>query len=244
MHSAAGTSAADEYDRARVRRRRRSRRGVTWGLVGVALAAAGLRGVEGPTRAVLLALSGAALLAAWWYLRSGPDPERWRLGAAGERATAALLDRLPTRAWAVLHDRQVPGSRANLDHLIIGPSGVWVLDTKTTRARVRATWRNVRLGAYSLETGPVKWESQVVADRLGVEVRPLVVVHGRDLRRRGGRSGGVRVVPADRVVGCLRRRWLRRRLDGPSVEWLAAEAAGLFPPAGEQYLEKGATFRG
>ena len=138
-----------------------------WALVGVALAAAGLRGAEGPARAALLALSGAALLGAWWYLRSGPDPERWRLGAAGERTTAVLLDRLPARTWAVLHDRRVPGSRANLDHLVIGPSGVWVLDTKTTRARVHATRRSVHFGAHRLDTGPVRWESQVVADRLG-----------------------------------------------------------------------------
>jgi hypothetical protein len=214
-----------------------------WGLVSATVAAAGLTAAAaGPVRAAWWAASGAAGLAAWWNLRSGPDPDRWRRGAAGERATAALLDRLPPRTWAVLHDRQVPGSRANLDHLVIGPSGVWVLDSKTTRARVQATWRTVHFGAYRLDTGPVKWEARVVADRLGVRVRPLVVVQGSDLRRRGGRSGGVRVVPADRVLRCLRR-WPRRRLNRPSVAWLAAEAEAVFPPAA-QYLEKGATLRG
>ncbi len=237
-------SAVDEYHRARDRRRHRVRVGGVWALAGAGFAAAGVRVAVGPARAGLLALSGLGLLAAWWCLRSGPDPERWLRGAAGERATAAVLDRLPTRTWAVLHDRRVPGSRANLDHLVIGPSGVWVLDTKTTRARVRATWRHVRLGSARLDTGPVLWEAQVVADRLGVPVRPVVVVHGRGLRRRGGRSRGVRVVRADRVLRCLRRRWPRRRLDRPSIEWLMGEADVLFPPAGQEYLGKGATHRG
>jgi hypothetical protein len=215
-----------------------------WGLIGVASGGAGALAATGPSRVVLWALSGAALFAAWRCSRSEPDPERWWRGAAGERATAALLDHLPARTWVVLHDRRLPGSRANLDHLVIGPSGVWVLDTKTTRAAVRATWRTVHLGGRRLDTGPVAWEAQVVADRLGVSVRPLVVVHGRGLRRRGGRSGGVRVVPADQLLRSLRRRRFRRRLNCRSVEWLAGEAEGVFPPAGQQYLEKGATFRG
>ena len=140
VHSAAGTSAADEYHRGPRPAPAAGPPGRdVWAWSAWPWPRPACEEVEGPTRAVLLALSGAALLAAWWYLRSGPDPERWRRGAAGERATAALLDRLPARTWAVLHDRRVPGSRANLDHLIIGPSGVWVLDTKTTRARVRAT---------------------------------------------------------------------------------------------------------
>jgi hypothetical protein len=243
--SPAGASAIDEYQRALDRRRRRVRLGVISGLAAVALAGAGVQAARGTTRTVLLALSGAGLLVAWRYLRSGPDPERWRRGATGEQATAALLEHLPARTWVVLHDRRVPGSRANIDHLVIGPSGVWVLDTKTTRAAVRATWRTVHFGARRLDTGPVAWEAQVVADRLEVAVRPLVVVHGRGLRRRGGRSRGVRVVPADRVVHCLRRRrWVRGRLDGPDIKWLAGQADEVFPPAGQQFLEKGATLRG
>ncbi len=30
----------------------------------------------------------------------------------------------------VLHDRLVPGSRANIDHITVGPSGVFVIDAK------------------------------------------------------------------------------------------------------------------
>jgi hypothetical protein len=37
----------------------------------------------------------------------------------------------------VLHDLAVPGSRANLDHLAIGPGGVFVIDSKHYRGRLQ-----------------------------------------------------------------------------------------------------------
>ena len=36
----------------------------------------------------------------------------------------------------VLHDRAVPGGRANIDHIAVVPSGVWVIDTKHYRGRL------------------------------------------------------------------------------------------------------------
>jgi hypothetical protein len=37
----------------------------------------------------------------------------------------------------VFHDLAVPGSPANVDHLVIGPTGVFVIDSKRWRGRVR-----------------------------------------------------------------------------------------------------------
>jgi hypothetical protein len=123
----------------------------------------------------------------------------------------------------------VPGSRANLDHLVIGRTGVWLIDSKTTRARVRAGWRSVHLGGRRLDTGPTRWEAEVVADRLGTEVRALIVLHAAGLRRRGIRCGGVRVVPPHGLVRRLRRGW--RRLPAGQVAELAARADAVFSPA-------------
>jgi hypothetical protein len=83
----------------------------------------------------------------------------------------------------------------------------------------------------------VSWEAQVVADRLGVPARPLVVVHGAGLRRRGGRSGGVRVVPIEGLTRRIRRG--RRRLTRAEVAGLAARVDTVFGPS-----EKRATRRG
>jgi hypothetical protein len=40
------------------------------------------------------------------------------------------LSRAVGRVGLVLHDRSVPGTRSNIDHLAVVPSGVWVIDTK------------------------------------------------------------------------------------------------------------------
>src|SRR4029453_3050663 len=67
-----------------------------------------------------LVLGGLAAVAAGWGLRFQPSPEAvaWRRGAAGERRSARLLGQLERQGWAVLHDLGVPGSRANIDHLL------------------------------------------------------------------------------------------------------------------------------
>jgi hypothetical protein len=70
--------------------------------------------------------------------RSTPDAGApWGAGAAGERQLGKLLDRLASDGTiTVLHDRALPGSPANLDHLVIAASGVWVVDAKNYRGRV------------------------------------------------------------------------------------------------------------
>jgi hypothetical protein len=86
-----------------------------------------------------LVLGGLAAVAAGWGLRFRPSPDAiaWRRGAAGERRTARLLAALERHGWAVLHDLAVPGSQANIDHLMIGPGGVFVIDAKQYRGRLQ-----------------------------------------------------------------------------------------------------------
>lgn len=59
----------------------------------------------------------------------------WRSGAVGEETVGARLDRLATESTRVLHDRRVPRSRANIDHLVVTPAGVWVIDSKRYQGR-------------------------------------------------------------------------------------------------------------
>ena len=54
----------------------------------------------------------------------------WAYGANGERALGNLLDPLRDEGLAVLHDRRIPGSKANIDHVVIAPWGVFVVDAK------------------------------------------------------------------------------------------------------------------
>jgi hypothetical protein len=60
----------------------------------------------------------------------------WERGARGERRVGKRLDRLAQDGVVVLHDRRRPGTRANIDHIVVSPRGVWVIDTKNYRGTV------------------------------------------------------------------------------------------------------------
>ncbi|NYD43194.1 NERD domain-containing protein [Nocardioides panaciterrulae] len=63
--------------------------------------------------------------------------ERYEQGARGEQATGAILDQLCADGWAVFHDVRWPGrQRANLDHVVVGPPGVFVVDAKNWSGRI------------------------------------------------------------------------------------------------------------
>lgn len=58
------------------------------------------------------------------------EEHAWRKGAEGERAVGRRLDRLERDGWTVIHDLTVGSRGANIDHLVIGPGGVFVINTK------------------------------------------------------------------------------------------------------------------
>jgi Nuclease-related domain len=60
----------------------------------------------------------------------------WAKGAVGEEALGANLNKLASERLVILHDRRVPGSRANIDHIAIAPGGVFVIDAKHYSGRV------------------------------------------------------------------------------------------------------------
>jgi hypothetical protein len=63
------------------------------------------------------------------------DEHSWRTGAQGEESLAAFLAER-CRGVLLLNDRRAPGSRANIDHLAVAPSGVYVIDCKRYRGKV------------------------------------------------------------------------------------------------------------
>ena len=54
----------------------------------------------------------------------------WEIGAIGEEVLGERLNALVSSSVRVLHDRRMPRSRANVDHLVVCPSGVFVIDAK------------------------------------------------------------------------------------------------------------------
>jgi hypothetical protein len=189
--------------------------------------ALGLATVAVVTGAPTPAVAAAGALAFAWWRRPLPDPDRWARGAAAEVATARLLARLPRR-FVALHDRRAPGSQGNIDHIVIGPSGVWVIDSKARRAGLRVRRGQVWAGAQVIDAAPAARQAEQVARLLGVPVQAVVAVHGHGLRRRGKKVGGVRILPAPRLARLLRR---GRQRPQPDVVALAAEAGRMFRPA-------------
>jgi Nuclease-related domain len=159
-----------------------------------------------------LMVGGLVAVAAGWGLRFRPSPDAsaWRRGAAGERRTARRLGPLERHGWAILHDLAVPDSRANLDHLVIGPGGVFVIDSKQYRGRLQLDpsgrlWH----GRYPLAPTlrAVSFEADQAAQVLpdpGVAVVPIVAVHGAQVPWGKVVMDGVPVVPARRLPSLLR----------------------------------------
>jgi hypothetical protein len=64
-------------------------------------------------------------------LSDDPQSTRaWDAGARGEEALGRGLDQQVGQGIRVLHDRRIRGTRANIDHIVIAPSGVYAVDAK------------------------------------------------------------------------------------------------------------------
>jgi Nuclease-related domain len=184
-----------------------------------------------------LVLGGLAAVAAGWGLRfrSSRDAVAWRRGAAGERRTARLLDPLERHGWVVLHDLAVPDSRANLDHLVIGAGGVFVIDSKHYRGRLQfdltgRLWHGRFPLAPSVQA--VSFEADQAAQVLtdpDVVVVPVMAVHGAQVPWGKVVMDGVPVVPARRLPSMLRQ--LPPVLGPERVAWLADQARVRFHAA-------------
>jgi hypothetical protein len=80
---------------------------------------------------------GAAAVALVMMVRDDPPQhvKNWQRGAEGERKTAKALRRLERQGWVVEHDLQREG-RANLDHVVRGPRGPFLLETKNVSGTI------------------------------------------------------------------------------------------------------------
>ena len=59
----------------------------------------------------------------------------WAKGALGEQKLAEAIAGLPD--VVALHDRRVPGTRGNIDHLVVAPAGLFIIDAKHYDGRLR-----------------------------------------------------------------------------------------------------------
>ena len=132
------------------------------------------------------------------------EADNFERGAEGERRVAAILDNLPDD-FAVFHDLQLPApSRSNVDHLVIGPHGVFTVDSKNFTYPVTL---GVGKGADRLWTGrsPIrleatKWETSVVSDLIGLPVDPFMCVFSPSLPLPVFDFDGVKICHPNKLV--------------------------------------------
>jgi hypothetical protein len=68
--------------------------------------------------------------------RQVAEERNWAAGAVGEQLLAeSLAGRCPE--VPMLHDRRMPNSRANIDHIAVAACGVYVIDAKRYRGKIK-----------------------------------------------------------------------------------------------------------
>ena len=170
-------------------------------------------------------------------------PAAVRAGSA-QRRTRRRLFLLRPAGYVALHRRAIPGSESVIDHLVIGPGGVFALDSERWDRRLP-----VRSGsAGMLYHGPfgqkdrlehATWEAAQAAGLLSkalgepITVRPAMAIYGPTIPWIVARLEGVDVFAGRRLVKYFRRQSRSSRaarLDAGQVEDIQVAAAMALPP--------------
>jgi hypothetical protein len=101
--------------------------------------------------------------------------DAWDKGAEGERAVSKILTWLAVD-FHVLDDVDIPGSKANGDHLVIGPTGVFLVDAKKWAGTLKAGKGTLWNGKFSIDRKltTLTFEAERLALALGRRVIPVM----------------------------------------------------------------------
>lgn len=146
----------------------------------------------------------------------------WQKSSAAERRTEKQLRSLQRSGYLVLHARAVPRdddgvSDGRIDHLVIGPSGVYAIDSEKWDKRLPVrTMSHLKLfhGPFNKKDrlDEARWEAQqassILAERVGFEVavQPSVAIYGPTIPWKVMRVRDVDVYAGNRARAYLRRR--------------------------------------
>jgi hypothetical protein len=136
-----------------------------------------------------LAAVVALCYAAWSLRRAWPKVKALRLARSGERAVGQYLERLREQGYRVFHD--VIGRGFNVDHVLVGPGGIYTVETKTFRkrkgAKVHFDGQRLTIDGVNLDRDPLiqarsqaSWLRAVLSESTGrkFNVKPVVLFPG------------------------------------------------------------------
>ena len=129
----------------------------------------------------------SASYAAFRIWRALPKLRALRQAAEGEQAVGQFLERLREGGFHVFHD--VIGAGFNVDHVLIGPAGVFTVETKTSskpstgNAQINFDGKRIKVGSFEPDRDPVTqakgqagWLKAILAESTGrtFDVRPVL----------------------------------------------------------------------
>jgi hypothetical protein len=157
-------------------------------------------------------MTGASVIA---YLRLIPKARALVRGELGERAVAEQLEELRSHGFRCFHDILRDGF--NIDHVVVGAPGVFVVETKFRGGSGVIEFRNgqgIFVGGHEEERDPLKQargNARAMHDLirrdagLDVWVKAVVVFVGDWKIRNAWRETDVRVITADGIAGYFER---------------------------------------
>jgi hypothetical protein len=157
--------------------------------------------------ALAIIVTGMSAIA---YLRLIPKARRLVRGERGELCVAEVLDDLRSYGYRVAHDLTRDGF--NIDHVVVGPAGVFAIETKFRSGSGEITFRNgegLFVGGFPEEKDSLKQARgnarevhQIIKEncRLDEWVWPLVVFVGEWRIKNDWRSTDARVFTTDSLV--------------------------------------------
>ncbi|WP_433243320.1 nuclease-related domain-containing protein [Streptosporangium sp. CA-135522] len=188
-----------------------------------------------PSPPVVGVVTGLLAAAAdmFWAWHSYEATAVWRGRRRGEVITGKLLRRkLRRHGYNVLDGRAVPG-QASIDHLVIGPGGIWVVDNEAWHPETEIARYGERLflgEKYGSKVAKALVDAsdslaEVLSRESGISVtiEPLLAVHGGELRRTVTAEGLTLLKP--RLVARWILRGPRAEFDENQVELLSRTAA-------------------
>lgn len=211
---------------------------------GVALAVGIVFAVVFTLRIGLTAAILAVIADAVYRARTSSSVAAWQKSSAAERRTERQLRALEKKGYRVLHARAVPRdtegvSDGRIDHLVIGPSGVYAIDSEKWDKRLPVrTLSHLKLfhGPFNKKDrlDEARWEaeqaSRMLSERVGFEVpvQPSVAIYGPSIPWKVMRVRDVDVYAGNQARGYLRRR--PKILDEADVRRIYKVASETLPP--------------
>jgi Nuclease-related domain len=165
--------------------------------------------------------------------------------AAARRNTRKQLAKLERAGYRAVHDIAIPGTEDQIDHLAIGPAGVFAIDSEAWDKRLPVRTRNARQlwhGPFSMQDrleharGESEWAAKRLSSALGspVTVRPAMAVYGPKIHWDVASIRDVDVFSGPRLRQYLRRVARQkdtRLLSDGEVEKIDRAARTTFPQA-------------